>query len=380
MDSIRMAERLYKLLVRPVLFRLDPETAQKLVLAVSGKLDRILPDKPLFRPNDQALLRTNVFGQEFLNPIGLAAGIDKNAKAPGFWHKVGFGFAEFGTITPKPQSGNDLPERLWRLPEYQALANRLGFPSDGAAAVYERIARLNRVGSDFRVAINFGPNRDSSQNELANDYKVLMRKLGRLADFVVINLSSPNTPKLREWQSPARIRIIMDSVRAAADSGQKFPSVLIKISPDLTLSAIEEICAEALSLGIDGLVATNTTLQRERIGVPSQTEGGVSGKPLRCLTLPIIRHIYKFTKGQLPIIGVGGIFSAEDAFDYIQAGASLVEICTGLVYEGPHLAAAINKGLAQLLKQHGFDSVSAAVGTESDPPSRSSHPTLARVA
>ena len=349
-----MVEELYARVLRPILFQLDPETAHRLTLT-------LLAGVPIqICPRDPPELHVELFGLDFANPIGLAAGMDKEVKAAGAWQAMGFGFAEFGTITPRPQPGNAAP-RMWRVAQHQALINRLGFPSAGMEPAANRIGRLKRAGLRIRVGVNIGPNRDTPRERVAEDYAVLMRAVGPLADFVVVNLSSPNTPGLREWQAPERLREIFAAVRSAADETAYRP-ILIKIAPDLESPMLEQICAEALALGVSGIVATNTTIAREAVGVSAPYEGGLSGRPLRERARAVVRDIYRHTDGKLPIIGVGGVASADDAYGHIKAGASAVELYTGLVYGGPGLVAAIKAGVARLLKSDGLRSIGEAVG------------------
>jgi dihydroorotate dehydrogenase len=349
-------DKIYQRLIRPVLFRLDAETAHRLTLA-------LLAHWPARTDSaDPPELAITVFGLPFKNPVGLAAGMDKDARAIAAWRSLGFGFAELGTITPQPQSGNPRP-RIWRLPDHQAMTNRLGFPSAGMEAPVKRIEAA-RQQSGMRLALNFGPNKDTPPERVAADYAALMARCGHYADFVVVNLSSPNTPGLRDWQAPERIRAIIEALRSVPMEGNRQPPLLIKIAPDLEPGVIDEIAHTALALQLDGIVATNTTIRRTEVGVTSSHQGGLSGKPLTALARAVITRAYRATDGKLPIIGVGGIASAEDAWRHIRAGASLVEFYTGLIYQGPGLAAAIKGGLSDLLARHGCGSISAAVGAD----------------
>lgn len=348
-----MIEVFYSL-VKPILFRLDPETAHRIVLTMLSAWP--LSDAPEV-PRE---LNTRVFGIEFSNPVGLAAGMDKDAAAPAAWQSLGFGFAELGTITPRPQAGNPRP-RLWRLPEQRALINRLGFPSKGMEVVVPRIEEFRASGPKLRIGINLGPNKDTPAARVSSDYATLARRLGALADFIVINLSSPNTPGLRAFQSPGRLR----EIRAALDELQRSTvCYLIKLSPDIDVKDLGALCDAIVQLGFAGIVATNTTLARAELGIASQQAGGLSGRPLRERSRDLVRAIRRRVGAQVPIIGVGGIASADDAYRHIRAGASLVELYTSLIYEGPALAASINAGLAALLRRDGFRSISDAVGVD----------------
>jgi len=367
--KIRLAMRpehhnLYTRLIRPLMFRLDPENAHRFTIAALS----LMPLLP--RSDDPPELATKIFDIPFANPIGLAAGVDKDARAIRAWNAFGFGFAELGTITPRPQSGNSAP-RMWRLADHRALINRLGFPGEGMEAAAARLARVRRDRLGLRLALNFGPNKDTPPERVAEDYAVLTRRLARFADAIVVNLSSPNTPGLREWQAPDRMRAIVEAVRNAmpsaantviADAPHRLP-LLIKIAPDLDSSQISAVCAAAIDLAIDGIVATNTTLKREELGVSAAFEGGLSGAPLLARSHEVIAQAYRETHGRIPIIGVGGIASADDAYGHIRAGASLVEFYTGMIYRGPGLGREIKRGLVRLLARDGFRSISEAVGS-----------------
>ncbi len=348
-----MLDRFYRYIAKPLLFRLDAEAVHHMILT-------ILSHTPSMAPwPDPPVLNLNLWGIEFSNPIGLAAGMDKDAVAVHAWHSLGFGFAEVGTVTPRPQPGNP-GRRIFRLPERGALINRLGFPGEGMEAVAERLERLRHRRLPIRLAINLGPNKDTAPEAVAEDYAALMNRLGGHADFVVINVSSPNTPGLRNWQSPERMREIYAAIKGGQTSTRA--PILIKLAPDLQRVELLKICDTAIELGFDGIVATNTTLRRKDLGVASDYEGGLSGRPLLELARGIIVDIYRHTAGRIPIVGVGGIASAEDAYGHIRAGASMVELYTGLIYEGPGLVASIKVGLTGLLRRDGFGSISEAIG------------------
>jgi len=349
-----MLDRFYRCIAKPMLFRLDAEAVHHMILT-------ILAHTPSMAPwPDPPALNLSLWGIEFSNPIGLAAGMDKDAVAVHAWHSLGFGFAELGTVTPRPQPGNSGP-RLFRLPDGGALINRLGFPGAGMDAFGARLERLRRGRIPIRLGINLGPNKDTAPGAVVEDYAALMNRLGAYADFIVINVSSPNTPGLRNWQSPERMR----EIYAAITGGQTTtrPPILIKLAPDLESAELLKICDTATELGFNGIVATNTTLRRKELRVKSDYEGGLSGRPLLELARGIIADIYRHTGGRIPIVGVGGIASAEDAYGHIRAGASIVELYTGLIYEGPGLVAAIKAGLAGLLRRDGFGSISQAIGS-----------------
>lgn len=356
MNPVATLDAVYRLLLRPSLFGVDAETAHRLTLAMLSAM-------PAFPSKDPPELGIKLWGIDFSNPVGLAAGMDKNGVAVGGWQTLGFGFAELGTITPLPQPGNDVP-RIWRVRERRALINNLGFPSDGMDAVARRVERVRKGGIAIRLGLNFGPNKITPPEGVAADYAALMTRLGGLADFVVINLSSPNTPGLRNWQSPEKMREIFDAIRGGAGDQAHRPPILLKIAPDLERIDLFRICDTLLELKLDGIVACNTTVARAAAGVTSAHPGGLSGPPLKMRARDLIRDIHTHTGGQIPIIGVGGVASAEDAWLHIRAGASMVELYTGLVYEGPGLIGRIKSGLADLLAREGFRAIGDAVGID----------------
>jgi dihydroorotate dehydrogenase len=348
--------------LRPLLFRLDAELAHRLTLAALARVPALKPAP------DPPELATEVCGLTFTNPLGLAAGMDKDARAITAWNALGFGFAEIGTVTPRPQPGNPRP-RMWRLPTQRALINRLGFPSDGIASVAPRIVRARDRKLRLRLALNLGPNKETPAEQVAQDYATLTRAAALLADFIVVNVSSPNTPGLRDFQAPERIRTIIDAIRNATACPESLggtaglPPIMLKIAPDLLPPMIDDICDAAIALGLDGIVATNTTLQRASVGAESALQGGLSGAPLGSLARAVIRQVHRRSAGRLAIIGVGGVASAEDAYAHIRAGASLVELYTGLIYQGPGVVRTIKQGVARLLARDGFRSISEAVGS-----------------
>jgi dihydroorotate dehydrogenase len=348
-----VSDKIYRL-IRPILFRLDAETAHRLILAFLAcwPARELSPDPPE--------LATTVFGLRFANPIGLAAGMDKHVRAINAWATLGFGFAELGTITPRPQPGNPRP-RIWRLAEHRAMVNRLGFPSAGMEAAAGRISATQRNRRAMRIALNFGPNKDTPPERIADDYAALMARCGGHADFVVVNLSSPNTPGLRDWQAPERIHAIIQALRSASTNP---PPLLIKIAPDLESSVIDEVARAAVALDLAGIVATNTTIKRTEVGVTCPYQGGLSGAPLAALSRDVISRVYRATEGKLPVIGVGGIASADDAWRHLRAGASLIEFYTGMIYQGPGLAASIKLGLLQILARGGHRSISEVIGAD----------------
>jgi dihydroorotate dehydrogenase len=342
-------------LFRALLFRIDPERAHRLTLAWLRRTPHLRVRR------DPPELQTSVFGLTFSNPVGLAAGMDKNATAIRAWESLGFGFVEIGTITPQPQPGNP-PPRIWRLLEHHALVNRMGFPNEGMEKVAPRLSQLPAGLKRMRIGINLGPNRSTAGERVPQDYSQLIRRIGPFCDFVVMNFSSPNTPGLREFQDPARFRVVVEAIqRAFGEIGVDLP-LLIKLAPDLEIAMLAEICAAAVELGLAGIVATNSSLDHAALGVATSFEGGLSGAPLKLRSREVIAAIHRLTRGRMPIIGVGGIASAEDAYGHIRAGASLIELYTGLIYHGPRLVLRIKSGLRELLAGDGFRSIGEAVG------------------
>jgi dihydroorotate dehydrogenase len=355
MRAVSAIDAAYRQLFKQFLFRLDAEYAHRLTLWTLSMLPPFTP------PRDLPELGIKLWGTDFHNPIGLAAGMDKDAIAIRAWETLGFGFVELGTITPRPQAGNEIP-RVWRIPDRHALINRLGFPSEGMEAVAPRIERMRKAGGKIRIGLNFGPNSNTPPEDVAADYAALMKRLGPIADFIVINVSSPNTPGLRNWQSPEKMIELFAAM--LGDAGESPRPVLVKISPDLDRNELFRICETALEIGVDGIVACNTTIAREARGVTSPHPGGLSGRPLLIRARELIRDIHTHTSGKIPIIGVGGVATAEDAWLHIRAGASLVELYTALIYEGPGVVETIKLGLADLLRRGGFRSIGEAVGID----------------
>ena len=341
----------YKALVRPWLFQGDPEAAHEQALNLAAALGRcrIARDavESLFVTEDRRLCQT-VFGIEFPNPIGLAAGYDKNALGLELWPALGFGFVEIGSVTSRAQPGTESP-RLFRQAGQRALVNRMGFNNDGADAI---AVRIPMPPHRIPIGVNVGKNRDVDLAHAGESYAATLHKLNDRADFFIINVSSPNTPGLRKLQDKGMLDALL------AQLHEQIP-ILLKIAPDLTFDQIDDVIALVQKHAIAGIVATNTTIDH-----PIPPEGGLSGAPLRARATECIRHISRQTHGRLPIIGVGGIFTAADAYEKIRAGASLVEVWTGMVYEGPAIVRNINQGLLRLLARDGFGSIAEAVGAE----------------
>lgn len=362
---------LYRNIMKPLLFKLDPETAHHATIGGLSAAGGIPGAQALlgamYGVDGRRELTTDIWGLRFPNPVGLAAGLDKNGRAVKAFSRVGFGFMEVGTVTPRPQPGNPQP-RLFRLPEDEALINRMGFNNEGADKLARRLAAARPYG--IPLAVNIGKNKDTPNEEAVGDYIACVRELYEYADLFVVNISSPNTPDLRKLQHGSELRellrAVMDEIgeQRAARHGKTVP-VLVKIAPDLAGDELEQVVQTVADSGASGMIAANTTLDRSGLTHAHRDEaGGLSGKPLRDRSTAMIRRIYKLTGGALPIIGSGGIFSAEDAYEKIRAGASLVEIYTALIYIGPGVNRQINEGLSRLLQRDGFAHISQAVGVD----------------
>lgn len=320
-------------------------------------------------------LTQTLWGVEFANPIGLAAGFDKDGVAADVWSQFGFGFAELGTVTWHAQPGNPKP-RLFRLLDDRAVLNRMGFNNQGAAAMATRLKARKPVlkpGSTHRLplGINLGKSKITPLEEAATDYQQSFRELRELGDYFVVNVSSPNTPGLRSLQSSEQLDLILNALQQE-NVAQK--PILVKIAPDLEWEAIADVIALAQIYSLAGIIATNTTIGRSGLvtqaiaatGKPITEEaGGISGAPLRSRSTEVIRYIYQKTQGTLPILGVGGVFTAADAWEKIAAGASLVQVYTGWVYEGPWMVKRILKGLVQRLEERQMETIGEAIGCES---------------
>lgn len=344
---------LWEKFVRPLMFRLEAEAAHELGMKAlrSGLAAPYYSEASSFDVGPKAL-----FGLEFANPVGIAAGFDKNAIAVNQLASLGFGFVEVGTVTFKPQPGNPKP-RMFRLPEDQAVINRLGFNNEGAAVVAERLKDLKRK---CIVGVNIGKNKDVPIEEATENYLASFELLAPHADYVAINISSPNTPNLRELQRSENLEELLASLSDAAAG--RVP-ILVKIAPDLSESEIEAVVDICLRNGMAGVIATNTTIGRDGLKTQISEVGGLSGKPLRSRATEVIRTIFRHSGGSLPIIGVGGVCSGDDAFEKIAAGASLVQAYTGFIYGGPTFARDVNLRLAELLKERGFSTVDEAIGS-----------------
>lgn len=337
------------------LHRLDPERAHDLAHAAlrAGLV-------PLHGgPVTSDRLRTHVAGLDLPNPLGLAAGFDKNARALGPLARAGFGFLEAGAATPRAQPGNPKP-RLFRLTPDRAIINRFGFNNDGAAAIGARLAARSRGA--VPVGLNLGANKDSTDR--AGDFAAVLATCGAQVDFATINVSSPNTERLRDLQGPAALRAVIDRVIEANDALPRRVPLFVKIAPDLTGDELSDIAGVVIEAGLDGIIATNTTLSREGLKSDSANQsGGLSGAPLLEKSTRVLAHLSQLTDGRVQLIGVGGIDSAQTAYDRIRAGASALQLYSALVYQGLSLVPRILTGLDTLLQRDGFDTVAQAVGT-----------------
>jgi len=334
----------YEKILRPLLFKTDPETAHHFAMFWLQNLPsaaiRMLGAREMWHPRE-------VFGLKFANPIGLAAGFDKNALALTAWEALGFGYVEAGTITAKAQPGNPQP-RLFRLPEQKALINRMGFNNDGADAVAERLAAQKQSGQwpHIPIGMNIGKSKVTPLEEAAADYVHSFERLYAFGDYFVLNVSSPNTPGLRELQAGSAMDELLRTVQAANFAKSTPKPLLVKIAPDLDWSQIDEILALAETHRVAGIVATNTTIDHSSVPESLRQQGGLSGAPVRARSTEIVRHITRQSK--LPVIAAGGIMDAESAMEKFDAGAALIQLYTGFVYGGPALLSEIGAALARV--------------------------------
>jgi dihydroorotate dehydrogenase len=316
---------------------------------------------PAHRPaNLPKSLRTQVAGLDFPSPIGLAAGFDKDAEVPEQMLSLGFGFVEVGTVTPRAQTGNDKP-RLFRLPEDRAVINRMGFNNRGQPAAFERLQRCAHLPGI--IGVNIGANKDSADR--IADYVSGVRAMSQVADYLTVNISSPNTPGLRQLQDEGALRALLTAIGEVREP--KGPPIFLKVAPDLGEAEPDQIVRIAMHCGVDAIIVANTTVSRPMLKSRHANEaGGLSGAPLKALALKALREFRSASGGEMPLIGVGGIATAADAWERICAGANLVQLYSAMVYEGPGIARRIALGLAARLKLHGFASISDAVGSEAD--------------
>ena len=340
-------------IISSFLKKTDPELAHSLAIKILK--NNFLPINKFVKKPEKNISSTN-FGIKFTSPIGLAAGFDKNGEVYNDFFNLGFGSVEIGTITPKPQFGNSKP-RVFRLSEDRAIINRLGFPNDGVEIIKNRLINNKPQGI---LGINVGPNKENS--EKIEDYINLLNEFKEIANYITINISSPNTEGLRNFHNIEKLKKLLLEINNA-NKINKIP-ILIKISPDLKEEAIEDFCQVLVEQRVDGIILTNTTNTNRGnlININKTEKGGLSGFPLFKLSNEKIKTFYKFIAGKLPIIGVGGIFDGETAYEKIKCGASLLQLYTPLVFEGPFIASKINQELSYYLKKDGFENISDAVG------------------
>ncbi len=342
-------------ILRPLIFKFSPEVAHSLAIKAL-KLNNI----PYSKPKDNHILETTFCGKKLSSPIGVAAGFDKNAEVYNPLFNLGFGFVEVGTITPKPQFGNPKP-RVFRLEEDEALINRLGFNNSGSEQISKRIKENNKKGF---LGINIGPNKDSTNR--IDDYLICFRKFYNLADYITINISSPNTENLRDFHNQNELNSLIDKLKnEKKDLNSNIP-LAIKVSPDLNDDQINGVSKIIMEQEIGIIIVSNTTdKNRENLkNINKLEKGGLSGKPIEKISNEAISKFYKILKDKTKIIGVGGVSNGQDAFEKITSGATLVQLYTGMVYRGPRIASKISKELIDLLKNKGFKNVSEAIGTK----------------
>ncbi len=375
--------------LRPLLFAGDAEKVHERMLTSVEFISKIPGFLPLLRSlflEDNLLLRTKLFDKTLNNPIGLAAGFDKDGRIHPALFALGFGFVEIGTVTPRPQEGNPRP-RLFRLKEDHAVINRMGFNNQGAWKMAERLvantlkiksadADIFELSEDYpanissgMLGINIGKNKDTSLEKATDDYVSALSTLHPFAEYFTLNISSPNTEDLRNLQEKEALRILLDSVCARRDELDRNHSrntpLLVKLAPDLDGDALENSVHVIQEFSIQGVIVTNTTVERPELKSKNRTEtGGLSGKPLQKRSTAMIRTLFAELGADIPIIGVGGIFNGADAYEKIRAGAAAVQIYTALIYEGPGLVRKVKKELANLLESDGYKSVSEAVGAD----------------
>jgi dihydroorotate dehydrogenase len=350
-------------LVRRLLFLVPPERIHTLVFAALRGVTAVTPARRLLHrllgPADPVLAST-VFGVRFAGPLGLAAGFDKDGMGLHAWAALGFGYAEVGTVTAHPQPGNPVP-RMFRLPDDRALLNRMGFNNQGAGALAVRLARGR---PDVPIGVNIGKSKTTPAAEAVDDYRASARLVGPLASYLVVNVSSPNTPGLRDLQAVASLRPILSAVQA--ETAKTSTPVLVKIAPDISDSDIDAIADLTVELGLAGIVATNTTVSRDGLatsGVEELGAGGISGPPVARRAVEVLRRLYGRVGDRLTLISVGGIETADDAWDRITAGASLLQGYTGFIYGGGLWPKHIHDGIARRLREGGFASLHDAVGS-----------------
>ena len=344
--------------IKPLIYKIDPETTHNIVENILKTARRCpLFFNPLISNNfilDDRLKQT-IWGLEFKNPVGVAAGFDKNATMISAWPALGFGWGEVGAITVRPQEGNEKP-RSWRWPEFEAIQNAYGFNNDGVDVIKERLKKLYPF--ILPIGANIGKNKNTPEERAIEDYKILVDELKDVVDFFVVNISSPNTPGLRDLLNAEFISNLFSELKKLTTK-----PVLIKFSPDMEDKDIRDLANLSVMYGADGIIVTNTTINYDLINTPIK-KGGISGKPLAKRSYEVLRIVANEVFGKVPIISVGGIDSADEAYKRIRSGASLIQLYSGIIYKGPSLVKEINKGLIELLQQDGFSHISEAIGID----------------
>jgi dihydroorotate dehydrogenase len=350
---------IYESLLRPILFNMDPEKAHDTFLSLRGFLNSSL-GRSIFamRGNQDPRLEMSCFGLKFQNPVGLAAGFDKNAVMLPFLSSLGFGHIETGTVTARPQPGNERP-RIFRYPEYEALINRMGFPSEGADVVCERLKDMRPRVPRTIVGVNFGKSRVTPLEGAAADYLETFQKAYSAADYFVINVSSPNTPELVKLQEKPRLEALFRELQSQNHASKP---LLVKISPDLTNEQLDDVLECCSSAGISGVIATNTTLSRDGLGGTTSETGGLSGRPLNARSLEVVERLTRSGAG-IPVVAAGGIFTSDDVWEYLRRGARLCQVYTGFVYRGPRMVGDILAGLSRRLEAEGVRRLEEVVGS-----------------
>jgi len=342
-------------ILKPFLFSLDPETAHD--LAIKSLKFNLLPSK-MFEVEDEQMLKIELLGKKFPNPIGLAAGFDKSAEAYNSLLRLGFGFVEIGTVTPLKQFGNPKP-RIFRLEDDRALINRLGFNNDGMKIIKNRIESDKKKGI---IGVNIGPNKETSNQK--NDFCIGLKNFIDIADYITVNISSPNTEGLRDFHDEEKLKSLLTSLNKIKKDSKTSIPLMLKLSPDIKDNYISKIANVAFHNDISGIILTNTTNENRDnlVSKIKKEEGGLSGQPLKEISTNIIKKFYKELRGRIPIIGVGGVDSGKSAYEKIIAGASLLQLYTGFVYRGPLLAKEIKKELIQILKNEGIKNIREIIG------------------
>ncbi len=352
----------YQRLLRPLLFRFDPESVHEFALRVMrfGGAPLLQPAVRSLYAFDDQKLAVRLFGRVFPNPLGLAAGFDKNAVALPFLSALGFGHIELGTVTPRPQVGNPRP-RIFRLPQDGGVINRMGFPSHGVERVLQNLPTQKNRAHGSLIGINVGKNKETPLEEAVNDYRQAIEALHPYADYLVINVSSPNTPQLRELQ---KREPLSELIRGVQEVNPNRLPLVVKVAPDLEWKELDDVLLACSDTNVSALIATNTTFSREGLITSIDEQGGLSGKPLFTRSRDVVRYIYTHTNGELPVIAAGGVSTAPDVIEMMKSGASLVQIYTGFIYEGPSLAKRVKQDLVRFLDREGLRSVHELIGVQ----------------